>query len=801
MGCSHSVQPGPTEENRERSLSSSLSSTDLQHDNLMTLYTEKYERDGVIPPKSNPDFYRLRTYLDSAIGRAALRKYCPSEYVILLDVWAAVLLYKRDGIDRKMRHRIGSDICKKYVVSMEWSKVCIEDINDMEHAGSGTFVESVTISTRVTTTPLLAMITGTECLEHFGFGYKKQTNICSSANGCSFPLAAFDFLLKKIFITIYEIIFHPTFVSSLSKKNKVSVSIHSAIINSFNAASGELDNSSKSPYQSYNTAISEPTGLPIKDSPQSDMTAIIQQLNGLVLRSAQKNTAMNRMNVDSFVYGKVLGKGTFGLVASCMRKQARGSTGTGDVFAIKLQEKDETIIRSDEDPDRIVLERKILSDCNNPYINKLYCSFQTNKLSLMVLEFAEFGDLSGFIKANHLKCLPMDRVVFYMAELTSALVYLHAHGIIHRDIKPGNILLKKNGHIILGDFGSSLPSLVGTITNDMRFAGKHEESRNNANGGSRRSRKTTLFGKNSHKMRAHSIVGTSQYMAPEIAYLAAASGDRLSGISSYYKYTNAVDWWSVGVTAYKLLVGSRPIEDYQMHLILQHYDFVGGADEYSEVSISASAASASGSGSGGVMSAGVFSDSETNTRSRGFRYKENMLENTPQRVSVNVEKIPDIPVQDFISELLDVNFITRLGCGVDGLEKVKKHEFFEDIDWNLLDANKLDPPWIPGNDVVAAGTKPVNTIDVMMKSFSNVVGSSDRVSEYSIHANANGTYTGEAKKHVLDFERFLKSVKYQKYSDNSNASGTYSYSLSERTAYFSKWNYASTDSLLDELEF
>lgn len=101
-------------------------------------------------------------------------------------------------------------------------------------------------------------------------------------------------------------------------------------------------------------------------------------------------------------------------------------------------------------------------------------------------------------------------VKIYIAEVVLALEQLHQLGVIYRDIKLENILLDKDGHIVLTDFGLS----------------KKYDSTSEG--------------------RAYSFCGTLEYMAPEII----RSGNDGHDI--------AVDWWSVGVLTYELLTGSSP---------------------------------------------------------------------------------------------------------------------------------------------------------------------------------------------------------------------------------------------------
>lgn len=70
-----------------------------------------------------------------------------------------------------------------------------------------------------------------------------------------------------------------------------------------------------------------------------------------------------------------------------------------------------------------------------------------------VMEYMIGGDLKSLIAAYGYFC--ESAAQFYCAEITMALEYLHKHGIIHRDIKPDNMLLSESGHVKLTDFGLS----------------------------------------------------------------------------------------------------------------------------------------------------------------------------------------------------------------------------------------------------------------------------------------------------------------------------------------------------------
>mmetsp|Transcript_3344 Transcript_3344/g.2898 ORF Transcript_3344/g.2898 Transcript_3344/m.2898 type:complete len:185 (+) Transcript_3344:1056-1610(+) len=153
----------------------------------------------------------------------------------------------------------------------------------------------------------------------------------------------------------------------------------------------------------------------------------------------------NLITIKDFDFIKPIGKGAFGRVWLVKRKN------TGDLYAMKVINFAERMNRNYLDT--LQKEKKIFQKLKGNWVAKALFTFVHENYLCIVMEFMVGGDFCSILEQY---CALDEEVArFYIAEIIIALDSLHKLDIVHRDIKPDNILLDKFGHIKLTDFGLS----------------------------------------------------------------------------------------------------------------------------------------------------------------------------------------------------------------------------------------------------------------------------------------------------------------------------------------------------------
>ena len=205
--------------------------------------------------------------------------------------------------------------------------------------------------------------------------------------------------------------------------------------------------------------------------------------------------------MDKYTVLDMIGEGSFGRVFRGKDKQ------TGEVVALKLIPK---VGHSEREIHSLRSECKIQKELNHPNIVRMIDAFETDNEVISVAEYVP-GELFRLFDQYKVEAgerrLPEQRVKEIAGDLISALHYLHSHRILHRDIKPQNILLDSSGKAKLCDFGFARNLGLNTFV-------------------------------------LTSIKGTPLYMAPELI--------------EEKPYDHTADIWSLGCIIYELLTGQPP---------------------------------------------------------------------------------------------------------------------------------------------------------------------------------------------------------------------------------------------------
>ena len=366
-----------------------------------------------------------------------------------------------------------------------------------------------------------------------------------------------------------------------------------------------------------------------------------------------KLISKNLYQEDDFNVINICGRGAYGTVLKvCLKKDPN------KVFAIKIM--NINLLNSVNRLYQAYLENQILNELDNPFIIKIYGAFEEEKKIHLVMEYLPKGDLSYFIKTNY--PLSNDIIKYYSAQIVLFLEYMQKMKLIHRDLKPQNIMIDEKGNLKVIDFGTVQKigyyydkkqmkfkeekllerldfEFFDGIDNyfipnkdddDDDYEEEDEESEDeDEDGDENKKNEIKLDIKKNNKnqkrrKRKKSFVGTIEYMSPEVI------------AEKTIEY--GTDIWALGIILYQMYYNRTPFKNISTYL--------------------------------------TFRDIEKSN----FEFP-------------NDSSIPK-SAKDLIKKILIVDPKKRLGGGSKNSEydinSLKKHPFFEGIMWNELQ-NKSPP--------------------------------------------------------------------------------------------------------------
>ncbi|KAL1217981.1 Serine/threonine-protein kinase OXI1 [Cardamine amara subsp. amara] len=337
----------------------------------------------------------------------------------------------------------------------------------------------------------------------------------------------------------------------------------------------------------------------------------------------------------------LLGRGAKGVVFLVRDNESK-------LLALKviLREAIEKKKKAEDEYKRVSFEQGVLSRFDHPLFPSLHGVLATDKVIGYAIDYCPGRNLNSLRKMQTENMFSDEIIRFYAAELVIAFEYLHNQGIVYRDLKPENVMIQENGHLMLIDFDLSTnlaprtpqpsPSYSKASSETMRkkrlfsfgsFCNSGISPEESTSICSSSSTTSTL---DSSGEKSNSFVGTEEYVAPEI----------ITGGGHDF----AVDWWSLGVVLYEMLYGTTPF--------------------------------------------------------RGLNRKETFF-----RI---ISKPPNLigeatSLRDLIRRLLEKDPSRRIN-----VEEIKGHDFFRGVDWdNVLLVSR--PPYIPPPDDEDVKGKDENT--------------------------------------------------------------------------------------------
>lgn len=272
-----------------------------------------------------------------------------------------------------------------------------------------------------------------------------------------------------------------------------------------------------------------------------------------------------------------IGIGLFGAV-DCVKHRE-----TGELYALKVISKG--IYKKEGIVKTLIMEKTCLSLLDSPFIIRLFSTMKTKQCCYFLLEFVNGGE---FYELLSLHTYFSDAFAqFYASNVVLAFEHMHAQGIVYRDLKPENLMLATNGYVKVIDLG---------------------------------------FAKKIGTEKTFTYCGTPDYLAPEI----------IEELGHSY----AVDWWTLGVLIYEMLIGRGPFR--------------------------------------------------ADTNEKIFKKATSGKVKFPRQLTLHADGI--------IRAFLKQNPNDRLGVENNtdyGVSLIKEHEWFQNIDWAEIRAQRTKAPHVP----------------------------------------------------------------------------------------------------------
>ncbi|XP_020219884.2 serine/threonine-protein kinase WAG1 [Cajanus cajan] len=262
------------------------------------------------------------------------------------------------------------------------------------------------------------------------------------------------------------------------------------------------------------------------------------------IQAATTLSSDGRLHLRHLKLLRHLGSGNLGRVFLCRLRDCDAAAAT---FALKVVDKD---LLSPKKLSHAETEAEILHALDHPFLPTLYARIDVSHYTCLLIDYCPGGDLHSLLRKQPHHRLPLAAARFFAAEVLLALEYLHALGIVYRDLKPENVLLREDGHVMLSDFDLCFKSDVAPSFSLRAHTRNKPGPTNGCFSYNRKTDRASTFLAEfvAEPVTAfsRSCVGTHEYLAPELV-----SGNG---------HGNGVDWWALGVFIHELLYGTTPFK-------------------------------------------------------------------------------------------------------------------------------------------------------------------------------------------------------------------------------------------------
>ncbi|EOA30450.1 hypothetical protein CARUB_v10013575mg [Capsella rubella] len=368
---------------------------------------------------------------------------------------------------------------------------------------------------------------------------------------------------------------------------------------------------------SFNDRLSTSSAVTTSSASSSTVNHRRHDPHWSAIKSAKLLSSDGNIHLRHLKLIRHLGTGNLGRVFLCNLRDSSAR------FALKVI--DRNCLTTEKKLSQVETEAEILSLLDHPFLPTLYARIDESHYTCLLIDYAPNGDLHSLLRKQPGNCLPNQAVRFFAAEVLVALEYLHAMGIVYRDLKPENVLLREDGHVMLSDFDLCFKSDVVPTFKSRRY-------RRTSSSPSLRRRRSGCFSVATEEKYereemvaefaaepvtafSRSCVGTHEYLAPELV-----SGNG---------HGSGVDWWAFGIFLYELLYGTTPFKGESKEQTLRN------------------------------------------------------IVSTTKTASFHVDGDDSEEAKDLIEKLLVKDPRKRLGCAR-GAQDIKRHPFFDGIKWPLI---------------------------------------------------------------------------------------------------------------------